>query len=168
MGVKKFISAYFFEENGEIYRTSLENYFKENSLNILNEEKKLVKYVYSIHILFMRTMQWKMNQSQPKLNGIPLNLYLENFKKSIRGQNPSPGYNFSFDHIKKLLNVLLKQDYLNFQKDDREDLKKEEFLNFSLVLEKAYMVDNLQIQFPIFKEGYGDKKVKNYHYNLFL
>jgi len=115
----------------------------------------LVKHVYSIHILHMRTIQWKVNQSIPKLNDIPPALYLENFKKSFRSQfpNPSPGFNFTFENLKKILTIILKNDYQNFQKDEKDDDKKEDFLNFSLVLEKAYMFANLQIQFPGFMEG---------------
>jgi len=157
MGIRKFLSAYVCSDcDEEFYKSTLESFFHEKCAKILNEEKKLVKHVYSIHILHMRTMQWKQNQSIPKLNEIPLNVYLENFKKSLKSQEiyakylPSPGQgaNFTFDNLKKILKMILVQDYQNFQKDEKEDPKKEEFLNFSLVLEKAYMFDNLQIHFP--------------------
>lgn len=167
MGVRKFLSAHMKSEKfGEFYEDSLENFFHEECLKIFEEEKKLVKHVYSIHILHMRTIQWKLIQSAPKLNAIPVNLYLENFKKSIKSQDsyvkyipsPSSGYNnFTFDILKKVLMIILKQDYQNFQRDEKEDSKKEDFLNFSLVLEKAYIFDNLQIHFPGFLENCEDE-----------
>lgn len=178
MGVKKLISAYFQDEtSGDFYKTTLENFFMENCSMILNEEKKLVKHVFSIHILYMRTIQWKLNQSTPRLNEIPLNLYLENFKKSLRSNDtyakfiPSPNAGasfsmFTFDNLKKILTIILKQDYQNFQKDEKEDPKKEEYLNFSLVLEKAYKFDNLQIRFPRFLDENEDFSKKAAQHKL--
>ena len=163
MGIRKFLSAYVCSEcNEEFYKSTLESYFHEKCSKILNEEKNLVKHVYSIHILHMRTIQWKLNQSTPKLNEIPINVYLENFKKSLKSQEayakylPSPGQtaNFSWDILKKILTRVLTQDYQSFQKDEKDDPKKEEFLNFALVLEKAYMFDNLQVRFPGFLDNH--------------
>lgn len=164
MGIRKFLSAYLCSDCDEsFYKSTLENFFKEKCAKIFSEEKNFVKHVYSIHILHMRTIQWKLNQSIPRLNEIPLTLYLENFKKSIKSHDyyakflpmpsPSQSANFSFDSLKKFLVLLLKQDYLNFQKDERDEPKKEDFLNFGLVLEKAYIFDNLQIRFPGFLDN---------------
>lgn len=129
----------------------MEEMFLDIFFNIYEDELQKVKYIYSVHLLHMRTLQRKYNDF--KIPEKKYQIYLENYKKSVKDLDfsesisniPSPSQfvvmSQYLDKFKKSLNFMLNKDYKNFQKDNKE------YINFSLVLSGAYYHSSLRLKF---------------------
>ena len=135
----------------------MEEIFLKIFFDIYEDELQKVKYIYSVHLLHMRTLQRKYNDF--KIPEKKYLIYLENYKKSVKDLDfsesisniPSPSQfivmSQYLDKFKKSLNFMLNKDYKNFQKDNKE------YINFSLVLSGAYYHSSLKLKFLEFSNS---------------
>lgn len=135
----------------------IEEIFLDIFFEIYEDELQKVKYIYSVHLLHMRTLQRKYNDF--KIPEKKYQIYLENYKKSVKDLDfsesisniPSPSQfivmSQYLDKFKKSLNFMLNKDYKNFQKDNKE------YINFSLVLSGAYYHSSLKLKFLEFSNS---------------